>query len=722
MANTNTNDSNVVGNNNGLNSGTVLDTGFDKPGIASGSSYRGTSVDGVQTVLGNLNQRNAGGMDDPATENGDYEVATAIATGNFLDNTPLAGLSTTVPGSNFAALLNSNVPFVQFLPTEQVAKPEWAAAGTPGSYLTGASWSAAPKAVTLTPNASAFTLTNTNDGGKTVVLSESITGAPFTTGNGAVSEALIFRGANDTLAVKHNVAVANVPATTNNSTGAALDVRNENYAETYAKPSVSSNYAWNSAHKYAEVNGNQSLNDAFAQTYAYRDDKLTINSAVKTAVADAAYFNGAERIVENCAVNYSYEHKDTGSVKYVVTDTRNLAQVDQRTWTNITVTNVAKFDVDDKVNGTKISAKGLITGTTTNISSAKPVSDINPTEFKATPNTEFKVDSAHYSLVVDPKEFNKDHNDIIDGGDDALSALVNAAKGSDICNSALGNVPAGSVSMADAFNPYVTVLTKDAAGVATSDRIIGTQFNDSITVNDKLAFGGSVNAGAGNDTITGGKGADTITVGTAAKEVDVIIGFEAQDKLVDAAGKAFQAKTVTQLADGNIEVVAANGYKVVLQKPSATLGDVQKYANPFDFSSATTAQTIGGVVPKDNDGADTMIGGSSTDTITGGKGADKLTGGAGADKFIFTDLTNGAANRVDTITDFSKTAGDKIDVSALGFKTFVDGAFTAANSANALRFDAATQTLQGNTGDLTKIELEIKVIGDAPTATDFIFA
>jgi Ca2+-binding RTX toxin-like protein len=721
MSQSNLNNSLVL-NNNGFN---VLAGGNTQPFPSSHDVE--TSAAGVNTVLSNTDPRNTDGMDFN-TENGDYDVATALHSGKFLN-----GTASTLKMSD---VLGNYVNNVQFLPTEQVAKTEWnAAAITAGSYLDGTTW----KAPSLNGNASAFTL-STTDTGRTVTLTETISGAPFTTGNGAVNEALTFRGANnDTLAIKHSVNVANVPALTNNNNGSALDVRNESYAETYAKQGVSSNYAWNSTHRYAEANGNQTLNDAFAETYAYRDAGLTITSSVKTSVADAAHINGSEKIAENRAANYSYKAA-SGTVDYVVTDTRNLTQVDQRTWTNQTVTNVAKFEVVDNTNGTKITAKGLITGTTDNISTAKAAA--TPTTFKAT-NAEFKVDSANYSLVVDPKEFNTDHAGV---AANALLTLVNATATptANVFDSALGTVPAGQVSMADAFNPYVSTV-----GAVTGARLDGTQFNDIITVKDSAdkPFNAVINAGAGNDKITGGFGNDVLTGGTGADTFivtagnDTITDFElGVDALTIQKGTATANVTivfadntkakyiVTGNANSDVVIPTTNADGTALTKAGLALIAGVKAENVFDFSSSTKNELIIGDSKEDTrgDGAknqDTLIGGSGNDTLDGGLQADVLTGNAGADTFRFSHLTNGVATRVDTITDFSKAQGDKIDVSALGFKSFIGStAFTAANSANALRFDSATQTLQGNTGDLTRIELEIKVIGDAPTAADFIFA
>jgi Ca2+-binding RTX toxin-like protein len=835
MAQTNSNATHVLSNNGnammpGTNSKPVIN-GTDMMGnITSSPAALGSAAsDTISTILNSGNDGNLDtndGMPPSANYNDDYSTA--------LNYT----LAATEPSYlNTAALIARNVDLannvnnVQFLPTEAVAKTEWNAddklADITGSYLDAATWKAVPK---LTGNASAFTLQNANDAGKTVTLSETISGSPFTTGNGAVSEAFTFTGtANDVLTVKHDIAVANVPATTNKNNASALDVRNESYAETYAKQGVSSNYALNTTHKYAEVNGNQTLNDALAQTYVYKDANLTISSAVKIAVADAANINGSERIVENKAANYSYAHAKTGSVNYVVTDTRDLAQADQRTWTNVTTTNVAKFEVVDNTNDgkTTITAKGLITGTTDNRSTAK--SAATPTTFKAT-NAEFKVVSDHYTLTVDPKEFDVDHAGV---ASNALLTLVDitssvetgnpmiATPTVDVFNSPLGNAPVG-VSMADAFNPYVT-------GTIANARLDGTQFKDVITVKDTAdkTFAANINAGAGNDTITGGFGGDVINGGAGADVIEdlkggnntidggtgndtitvsagtnTIIGYEAAElvdekevthdvvnikpgatarfedavidnkfyvvsndpkntkdievktfedytsKVLGATDVVFDYSDATKGAEiealsgdvteeiliGNAGEYTVEGFEVgvdsltVAEGEAAvklTLSDGTVYNVAADTVIPATVKTIAdltelaGVTPDklnlvgaDKKGSlnDTLEGAGSDDTLEGRAGADSLTGGAGADLFVYKSdaLTNGIANRVDTITDFSKAQGDKIDVSALGFKE------------NEMSYEAGM--LKFDNGTTAKIELEIKVIGDAPTATDVIFA
>ena len=61
------------------------------------------------------------------------------------------------------------------------------------------------------------------------------------------------------------------------------------------------------------------------------------------------------------------------------------------------------------------------------------------------------------------------------------------------------------------------------------------------------------------------------------------------------------------------------------------------------------------------DGNDVLKGGSGDDLFDGGNGADTFTGGSGRDSYVFTAAT--AFNGADTITDFSKGDGDKLNIS-----------------------------------------------------------
>jgi hypothetical protein len=79
--------------------------------------------------------------------------------------------------------------------------------------------------------------------------------------------------------------------------------------------------------------------------------------------------------------------------------------------------------------------------------------------------------------------------------------------------------------------------------------------------------------------------------------------------------------------------------------------------------AADTGQTLIG-----GGGNDTLIGGKGNDILISGGGSDVLTGGGGADTFKYLKLEDSPTSKVtatDTITDFSKAQGDKIDLSGI---------------------------------------------------------
>lgn len=81
--------------------------------------------------------------------------------------------------------------------------------------------------------------------------------------------------------------------------------------------------------------------------------------------------------------------------------------------------------------------------------------------------------------------------------------------------------------------------------------------------------------------------------------------------------------------------------------------------------------------------ADTLFGGGGNDTLSGGSGRDRLIGGAGGDRFVFgTGDTGNASASADSIADFSRAQGDKIDLSAIdAVAGGGDNAFTFIGSA-----------------------------------------
>lgn len=68
-------------------------------------------------------------------------------------------------------------------------------------------------------------------------------------------------------------------------------------------------------------------------------------------------------------------------------------------------------------------------------------------------------------------------------------------------------------------------------------------------------------------------------------------------------------------------------------------------------------------------GNDLLSGETGNDTVYGGAGVDRLYGGAGADKFVFKFASESTSTARDTIYDFSRSQGDKVDLKAIDAST-----------------------------------------------------
>jgi hypothetical protein len=88
-------------------------------------------------------------------------------------------------------------------------------------------------------------------------------------------------------------------------------------------------------------------------------------------------------------------------------------------------------------------------------------------------------------------------------------------------------------------------------------------------------------------------------------------------------------------------------------------------------------------------GNDHINGGDGNDTIYGGSGADILTGGTGADIFEYFSTSDSTAAARDTITDFSQSDGDQIQI--FGASVFV-GKHAFDGQAHEIRFVENTTT------------------------------
>ena len=129
-------------------------------------------------------------------------------------------------------------------------------------------------------------------------------------------------------------------------------------------------------------------------------------------------------------------------------------------------------------------------------------------------------------------------------------------------------------------------------------------------------------------------------------------------------------------------------------------------------------------------GDDVLNGDVGNDVLIGGAGKDKLTGGAGADTFKFASANESTFWSMDTITDFKKSQGDKIDLSAIdsnanvaGNQAFslVEKAFSTTDATGQLYFDAKTHILYGSTDADSAPEFAITLNGvNTLLPTDFV--
>ncbi|MCJ8051847.1 type I secretion C-terminal target domain-containing protein [Shinella curvata] len=181
--------------------------------------------------------------------------------------------------------------------------------------------------------------------------------------------------------------------------------------------------------------------------------------------------------------------------------------------------------------------------------------------------------------------------------------------------------------------------------------------------------------GNGSDVATGDSGANTF------------FGRGGDDRFIYSPGEDIMYgddgwDTLDYFAYAGNLTIKMNGEKIGTVKASD--GDLQYFysieaiilgrGNDVLTGDAGTNSIWGGA-GNDNinggKGNDILDGGSGNDVLRGNIGADRLTGGKGADQFIFKSIgesTVGASGR-DFITDFSRSQGDKIDLSAIDART-----------------------------------------------------
>lgn len=258
-------------------------------------------------------------------------------------------------------------------------------------------------------------------------------------------------------------------------------------------------------------------------------------------------------------------------------------------------------------------------------------------------------------------------NDLIVGGDGAGDDTYNGGSGIDTVkytsarDGIVVDLAAGSAT---------SRAGGDAAGIGT-DKLTLVEgviagFHDDLVAGSDLANrlqgmdGNDVLDGrGGNDRLEGGAGNDVLVGGTGN---DILVGGTGTDT-ADYAGAAAGVKA--SLALSGAQATGGAGID--------TLSSIESLAGSAfadRLEGGRTSNRLLGGAGSDTlmglGGADRLDGGAGNDKLYGGEGKDTLTGGAGKDRFVF----DTAPSSRDTITDFHRAEGDKIQLSKAVFKGF----------------------------------------------------
>ena len=236
----------------------------------------------------------------------------------------------------------------------------------------------------------------------------------------------------------------------------------------------------------------------------------------------------------------------------------------------------------------------------------------------------------------------------------------------------------------------ITITSHDRTPLSADDFTTDSILNvsrptlpGSAITGDAAADGLSLRGTAGADLMLGGAGHDVFY---SSAGFDSYLGQAGQDTMIFSWA---EGRVGLDLARPEHNFGAAKGdsfdaIEIFRASPRKDKMSGDSAANVFQGGSG--ADVLNGRNGADTlqggNGADRLLGGKGADQLLGGAGADKLTGGAGhdqliggngADKFIFTRKSDSPAGKhTDTITDFSRTQGDKIDLSALMPKNMPD--------------------------------------------------
>ncbi|WP_299689035.1 retention module-containing protein [uncultured Vibrio sp.] len=236
----------------------------------------------------------------------------------------------------------------------------------------------------------------------------------------------------------------------------------------------------------------------------------------------------------------------------------------------------------------------------------------------------------------------------------------------DIQVTSVANAPTLSI---DSVSNYVRNITASQSVSNSGIPLVGimaslTDITEELTLHiTDVPVGAQITSGAGSVTLDGNvwiASADAIdslqVVGLSETPGNYTLKLEAVSEELDNSDTAKSASI-----DLNLNIVS-NASDIDLATQTE---DVQLLAgvNNTELISGSGNDRLEGGAGDDTlvggDGNDTLIGGGGSDILTGGDGSDILTGGDGMDSFVWFNIQDGVE---DTITDFSLSEGDQIDL------------------------------------------------------------
>ena len=222
----------------------------------------------------------------------------------------------------------------------------------------------------------------------------------------------------------------------------------------------------------------------------------------------------------------------------------------------------------------------------------------------------------------------------------------------------------------------VTTLADNIDGNAGDDLIVGDDGADVILGN------------TGNDLLEGNRGSDTVNA-DAGNDLIIWRNGDGTDTVNGGADTDTQLLFMSTGATGDIGTLSASGTNAVFERTNlvgftvtmAAVEEVQFHGlegndtltvGNLAGTGVTRVHFLGGVgndtldaagtatpiTAEGGDGNDILTGGDGGDALDGSTGDDTLTGDTGGDTFVFAP-----GYGADTITDFTSSAGDKIDLS-----------------------------------------------------------